>query len=312
LLVLCDLPETKAVPRLSVIVPHLNDDSGLELTLISILENRGRDIEVLIVHDGRYSDPYGLDQDEAALIEADRGTGLMSQVNLATVSSCSPYIQVIMPGTIVDRGWYEESIALLADGQVSAICQPIACEESGEVVVGLESSALPHRRVTGHSSKAGSPLLLGSVFRKRTLKALGGWMEGVSREIAEVEMALMLSSLGIRISISESVCLEAPKAKACGLESGYEIGHACGQLACAYSAVEGSGIAIDSIVQRLGHLASGLMSPKTVAERLGWVMGIRNREYASIIQDRLALAEEAIGKQPTTLAILSPNQRKAA
>jgi hypothetical protein len=312
------LPESIAVPRLSIIVPHLHDDSGLELTLLSILENRGRDLEVLISHDGSYTDPYSLGQDEAVLIESRKGSSLSSQLNLAVASACSPYIQVLMPGTVLENGWYNEALEIISNPShsISAVCSPIACNDSDEIIVGLSGESLPHRRVTGKASLVAGPLIFGSVIRKRLFNAVGGWMEGCNREIAEVEFALLIEALDMEISIAETVGIYAPKRIVHGVEAGYEIGHACGQLACAYSSIEDSGVIISSLAQRLGHLASGLMSPKTVAERLGWVMGIRNREYVLKIRDRIVAATEALSQQPDSSSrsnsSLSTERRRAA
>jgi hypothetical protein len=279
--------ESIEVPRLSIIVPHNHDDSGLELTLVSILENRDKDFEVLIAHNGCYSDPYGLDQDEVILIESEPDASFTEQLNLAIASACSPLIQVILPGAVVQPQWCEESIGLMKDKSISAICMPVGNAENNEVYFGISSGSLPHRRVTQSHEDLAGPLLCGGVFRKRTLRSIDGWLNASQREIAEVEFALLTAAMDIEIAIAEEVTIQAPKRVAVGNEAGYEIGRTCGQLACAYASIEGTGVVIDSVAKRLGHLASGLMSPKTVAERLGWVMGIRDRSLVSTIQARL-------------------------
>ena len=48
-----------SVPRLSIIIPHRNDQL-LEETILSVLENRPRDCEIIVAHDGSYCDPYQL------------------------------------------------------------------------------------------------------------------------------------------------------------------------------------------------------------------------------------------------------------
>ncbi|MBU6174315.1 MAG: hypothetical protein KGQ60_10955, partial [Planctomycetes bacterium] len=79
-----------------------------------------------------------------------------------------------------------------------------------------------------------------------------------------------------------------------GSESSYEVGRLCGLLACAYGSVEGSRVQVDSLAKQLGHLASGLVSPKSVAERLGWVIGIRDHSWEKEIRDRLHAAAERL------------------
>ena len=289
------------MPHLSIIVPHIHDDSGLEITLLSILENRDSDSEILVVHDGGYRDPYGLDQDEAVLIETSKGLSLTSQINLAIASACSPYIQVLMPGSIVESGWYDEALDVMGNQSVSVVCLPIQNDVTGEVYTGLSADSLPHRRVVDQSVGIGGPLLCGGVFRKRALDAMGGWLEQIQREAAEVELALLMSALDLKIAIAETAGIHASKRVAAGFESGYEMGHECGQLACAYASIEETGIVIDSLARRLGHLASGLMSPKTVAERLGWVMGIRNRAYVKTVRERFESAAASLSSGPSTI-----------
>ena len=302
------------MPRLSIIVPHLHDDSGLELTLLSILESRESDFEIVIAHDGRYRDPYELDQDEAILIESESGASFANQLNLAVASACSPIIQIILPGCVVDAHWCDEALQLMNDKSVAAVCLPVRDIASNEVYFGLAGESLPHRRVAPLAQNAVAPLLCGGVFRKGMLKNLGGWFEPCQREIAEVEFALLASAMEIEIQVAREVTLKAPKRVATGQEAGYEIGRACGQLACAYAAIEESGVVIDSLARRLGHLAGGLMSPKTVAERLGWVMGIRDRSYVRSMHSRLESAGAALdaGNRTILMNRASQPQRRAA
>ena len=299
------------MPRLSIIVPHLHDDSGLELTLLSILENRESDFEILIAHNGHYGDPYGLDQDEAIMIESANDASFSEQLNLAVASACSPIVQVLLPGSVVDRGWCDEAVHLMKDKSVAAVCQPVGDSTSNEVFLGLSGESLPHRRVTRLEQCVAAPLLCGGVFRKRMLKNISGWLEPCQREVAEVEFALLASVMDLEIEVVQDISIRAPRKVAVGNEAGYEIGRACGQLACAYASIEGTGIVIDSMARRLGHLAGGLMSPKTVAERLGWVMGIRDRTFVNAIQSRLATASASIESEQTALPISSDRRRAA-
>ena len=303
------------VPRLSIIVPHLHDDSGLEVTLLSILENRDSDFEVIIVHDGHYQDPYSLNQDEVVLIESKVNASFSEQLNLATASACSPIIQVLLPGSVVGQKWCNESLHLMKDKTVAAICVPVGDTATQDVFVGLSGESLPHRRVTQTDQNVAAPLFCGGVFRKRLLRNIGGWMEPSSREISEVEFALLANALELEIEVASEVTIHASKRTAVGDEAGFEIGRACGQLACAYANVEGTGVVLDSFARRLGHLASGLMSPKTVAERLGWVMGIRDRSLVQSIGQRLETAIIVIAEENQALQLngFQPfNNRRAA
>lgn len=280
------------MPRLSIIVPHLQDDSGLESTLLSLLENRIDDCEILVAHTGDYRDPYGLQEDEVILIETSSKSSLAEQLNLATKTACSSSVQYLLPGATVTANWAEEALELMRDSSVSSVCVPVRDDNADAVFIGIDSRSLPHRRVTDQLRYCASPLLCGGVFRKKTLSNIGGWFGPTVRETAEVEYALMANALDLQTAVASESTILADRRVAMGKDPSYEIGHACGQLACAYGAIEDSGVVVDSVAKRLGHLASGLMSPKTVAERLGWVMGIRDRSFAKMIEERLIAAED--------------------
>lgn len=280
------------MPRLSIIVPHLKDDAGLESTLLSILENRNNEIEIIIAHDGSYSDPYELGQDEAILIESQQDAPFSSQINLAIAASCSPFVQILLPNSTVTDLWYTEAMRLMNQSdEVLAVSVPVRCSQTNSVVYGLSGAALPHRRMADKPEATGGLSLCGSVFRKRLFKATNGLMEGCKREVAEVELALLMESFGIEFAIAEHATIQAMPRTANGQEAGYEIGYQCAQLANAYVSLEESDVVLGTWTQRLGHLASGLMNPKTVAERLGWVMGIRSRDYVQTIRNRIEAAE---------------------
>jgi hypothetical protein len=310
------LLESIEVPRLSIIVPHLHDDSSLEVTLLSLLENRESDLEILIVHDGRYDDPYGLDQDEVTLIEAQPNAKLSDQLNLAVASAHGPVVQVLMPGVIVEPNWFDEALQIFRKQSTFAVCQPIVDASSNELFVGLSGESLPHRRVANSAKQTVAPLLCGGYFRKSVLEQIGGWLGACQREMAEVEMALLMASLELQVEVLTRNAMQAPNCVACGRESSYEIGRCCGQLACAYASISESGIAIDSMAQRLGHLAGGLMNPKSVAERLGWVLGIRDKSFVERVQSRFETACDTLSETVEVITMKrysgSNEQKRAA
>ena len=67
---------------LACIIPVIGDTEGLETTLLSVLERRTDDCEVLVVLNSPYSDPYRL-QGEIQFLQAPQGTGLVGCINSA-------------------------------------------------------------------------------------------------------------------------------------------------------------------------------------------------------------------------------------
>ncbi len=299
------------MPRLSIIVPHLNDDLGLEATLLSILENRPEDCEVLIAHTGGYPDPYDLGRDEAVLVQVPTDSGLCSQLNDSIAASCAPLVHILLPGATVESGWIDVAVERFRDRSLTALGIPVLSTTTGDVCFGLDGSALPHRRIALSRARFAAPSLCGSVYRRKTLLKIGHFFSHAAREVAEVEFALLCRGLDLNVDVLDRPTIRATQRVAMGSDPNYEIGLNIGRLACAYGPIEASGVVVDSLAKRLGHLAGGLMSPKTVAERLGWVMGIRDKSWVRTIEDRLAQATAAMEESSATLPMhgTSPIER---
>lgn len=294
------------MPRLSIIVPFQHDEAALETTLLSLLENRPRDVEVLLAHNGSYHDPYGLGADELIVVETQRDISLVGLINEGLSATGSPIVHILLPGMEVGRGWVEPAVSAFQEQHVSAAMPVVREIDSLDTCFyGLDAAALPRRMLINHFSSnhpqpAVTPLLAGGFFRRRTMLGLGGWLDCGSRVAAEVDLGLAFRSLELDCAVLPDHLLLAPSGTCESHEGNYAIGQTTGQLALAYSEVPDSGVVIDSIVTRLGHLASGLMNPRTVAERLGWVLGVRDRSLVSRIANRIEGARQSLGASTTS------------
>jgi hypothetical protein len=301
------------VLRLSIIVLHQDDDAKLENTLLSLLENRNeKHHEIILVHDGSYSDPYRLSEDEVQLIDSSGSDGIIGQINLAISIARSPNVQVLFPGVTVEANWSDEAIRQLANPGIACVGTPCKLDHENKTIYGLDQRALPHRRFVQKQNEPAAPMLCGTIFRKKTLQLVGGLNATLPREGAEIELQLLFAAMELESSISPTSRLSGPRRAVEGLDIGYETGRQCGQIACAFGMVEGSGVEVDSLAKQLSHLAGGLMNPKTVAERLGWVMGIRDRSLAKSIRDRLISAADRLDEAVEQDRISSNNYRRAA
>jgi hypothetical protein len=290
------------VPRLSLIVPFQHDNVALEKTLVSILESREADYELLIVHNGAYRDPYQLGNDEAIVVESPHDASLVDQLNLAVGAACAGVIQVLLPDTTVEHGWAFDALELMMQRpDLHAVCMPIEDPNTKVKVVGIDGAAIPHRRVTEVVARSHAPLACGGMFRRKTLLQLGGWFNQSSLELAELEFAILVGALEFAIGTTDHCGIRAKRRIAAGIDSGFEMGKASGMLAHAFGEIADSGVQVDSLARRLGHLASGLMNPKSVAERLGWVLGVRDRSWVSSIRNRFDSAVKVFAPTSSVL-----------
>ncbi len=299
------------MPRLSIIVPYLENDAQFESTILSILENRSTDFELIIPHRGDFSDPYRLGGDEAVLIECSPSDSLITRINLATSAACSAVVETLLPGTVVQSGWAEAGLSLLSDSSVHAVCMPLIDPQTEAPYIGLDGRAIPHRRVTSSVNSCVGPLLCGGLLRRKTMCTLGGWFDHPMIEVAELELAILAEEINLLIECSPESLIACPKSIAVRQEFGFDIGKACGSLACAFASIPNSGIELDSIVRRLGHLATGLINPKTAAERLGWVLGIGDRSLKKSIHQRLEHATHHLAT-PVSIPIHGDRSKHAS
>ena len=133
------------MPRLSLIVPFQCDSQALENTLVSVLELRSPDDELLIVHRGVYQDPYGLQGNEAKVLETPASSSLAEQLNIAVQNATGDVLQVVLPGAVLEPDWCVDALAAFDELDVDMIALGV----SGSVVSGagtsfcLEKGALP-------------------------------------------------------------------------------------------------------------------------------------------------------------------------
>lgn len=277
-----------------MIVPFQRDENALESTLLSVLEARTEHDELIIVHGGEYTDPYQLGGDEAVVLESESEASLADQLNLAASVACSPVVQVIQPGIQVRNGWADQSLARMETDRLDYLALPIADSVSGDTIYGLDARELPHRRIARRSQQCGGPILGGSMIRRRTLLQMGGWCDSIPAELIDVEWAILSTMLELRGGVQTDVGLVTTQRNILQPIVSYELGKGCGMLACAYGEIADSGISIEPLVRRLGNLATGLMNPKLAAERLGWVLGVRDRSLVHRITERVEAAREGI------------------
>jgi GT2 family glycosyltransferase len=107
------------VARASVIIPVLGDPRQMEDTLVSVLENRPADCQVIVVFNQPYDDPYEL-AGEVDFIEAPTGAGWAECVNRAVAHSSGEVVFVVHCAVEVEPGWLEAATEALARPGVAA------------------------------------------------------------------------------------------------------------------------------------------------------------------------------------------------
>ncbi len=189
---------------LSIVIPALGDHAALEQTLVTILENRPPNCEVLVVLNAPYDDPYQL-EDEVRFVKAERGSNWAACVNRALPQCQSPVVHPIDAGVDATLDWTAAALAHFADPQVAAVA-PLICDRQtpGKVLCdgveyfpsGRVSRRLKKRRAgQSEARRVLGPSHLGGFYRLQAVRMVGGFTTSLAARASDVDMALQLQHL---------------------------------------------------------------------------------------------------------------------
>lgn len=105
--------------RLSVVIAAA-DVVGLEDTLVSVLENRPHDCDIVVALGAPYDDPWNI-RDEVTFVESPRGSGLVGCINAGVAAATGDVIHVLASGWLATEGWAEAALEHFTRRRVAAV-----------------------------------------------------------------------------------------------------------------------------------------------------------------------------------------------
>ncbi|MGE0757371.1 MAG: glycosyltransferase family 2 protein [Pirellulaceae bacterium] len=202
--------------RLSIVIPCRVVDERVEETLVSVLENRPRDCQVVVVTAVPYEDPYDL-ADEVCFVASDGQATPVQLVNRGFQEATADIVHVLMPGTRVVEGWTANVPEHFTIAEVAMVA-PVVVESATDhraLCVGIGYRASGVRRVIGAGTRlAGRPLatsavlgpsLVAGFYRRDVVAALGYFDERMEPACADIDMALAAHELGL-VAVVEPTC----------------------------------------------------------------------------------------------------------
>ena len=174
--------------------------------MLSVLENRPRNCEILVVLGQSYEDPYQL-SDEVRFLPA-LGSGFAACLNLGINTTSAPIVHLLACGSTVSEGWTESAMAHFGDPCVAAVA-PLVLDpvRSGRVVAagmeyrpggktrplcqGRSVKELPDgpRRILAPHRWAG-------FYRKSAWETAGQFSVALGNSVAGIDLGLTLHHLG--------------------------------------------------------------------------------------------------------------------
>jgi hypothetical protein len=166
---------------LSVVVPVI-DATGLEETLVSILEHRPDNCEVVVALATPYDDPWNI-REEVTFIDAAKGSGLVGCVTAGMAEANGDVIHVLAAGWKATAGWTNAAIRHFANPNVAAVVPLTVAEADREqpVSAGIRRTAGGRSVTVVPRCKAGG-IVTGALPSAPLLEA-GFWRADVIREI---------------------------------------------------------------------------------------------------------------------------------
>jgi hypothetical protein len=210
------------VPRLAIVICAVGNIESLETTLVSVLENRPDDCEIVVALNAPYADPYDL-ADEVRFLAPEAGGSTSAAINRALTVVRAPFVHLVASGCRVREGWAEAALLRFGDRQVASVV-PLVWDgqASGRLLaagVGYRPSGrrvLIGRGLTTLEAQLQhhiiGPCGFAGFYRKAALDFVGGFCPRLSWRQADADVALALRHAGFSVAIEPRSNLEATRA----------------------------------------------------------------------------------------------------
>jgi hypothetical protein len=195
------------VTELTIVIFATHDVAPLEETLLSVLENRPDDCEIVVAHPSSYDDPYDL-ASEVQFIELPSTTDPLTCIQAGIDANESEFVHLLAAGHRVQAGWHDEALDAFDDPQVAMVTPLVLRADAPHRVVslGVKYSAGGSRKVcrTGRVDRIAQvlrrgvhgPTLAAGFYRREALEAVGGLSPSVGAGFADVDVARSLQTIG--------------------------------------------------------------------------------------------------------------------
>ena len=197
------------MPRLTILIPCVGGAAEFDATLVSVLQHRPADCEVLVVHTEPYDDPYDLDG-EVQFLRTDRSCKLVDLLNEGLAAADGQIVHILRCGLEVTEGWTDGAVDRFSAADVAAV-SPLVMEADRTTLaaagvkwtVGGSRRVVADQRVLQGGSgrlRAGilGPTLAAGFYRREVLQALGGFDARLDERYADVDVALAIAALDFR------------------------------------------------------------------------------------------------------------------
>lgn len=205
---------TASAPRLSIVIPAA-DVAALEETLLTVLENRPADCEIVVALAVNYDDPWNI-AEEVHFVATPAGSSRVACTNVGVAATTGEVVHVLAAGWRATAGWADAALAAFADPAVAAVVPVgVAADDPGRIVAtGVRRSAggragliVPprsRRRIESFDATAAAapaaPALEAGFWRADVL-ADGGLATACGDDLATADASAAIACAGGRVVV---------------------------------------------------------------------------------------------------------------
>ena len=194
----------------SIIIPNVGPERAFDDTLASVLRSQSAQCQIIVAHDGSYSDPYDLRR-EVTFAQPDSSSNDMSSLpallNAAIQASTCPLTLVLRPGTELPESWIVSVASAFEDPSVGSVAVPVVHAEKPDRIVtgGITLGAGLNRQLIGAGQrlkkrstakfKPVGPTLWAGLYRTSLLKTVAPLCERMEASYLDADIALASRTL---------------------------------------------------------------------------------------------------------------------
>lgn len=283
--------------RLTIILPALGTDSQLEETLVSVLQNRPDDCDLLVAHLGPYADPYDL-AEEVNFLELPEKTGLLPALDAAIEAADSDYVHILAPGAEVEEGWTEAALTHFRNALVAAVAPATTIRGASTTYQGITTGWAGSSQLCLPGNSASGPAWWSAFYRRQAVIDCGGFDAEIGPALADLDLALTLRRLGYRtesepqsrITLNDLPAIDSPTA--------WEAARAAERFHRRHGAEQGwwgAWIGYPSAIA--GEIFGGLTNGRAAMSIAGRISGYLEGDHAKNYDARLATMPKAIAPE---------------
>ncbi len=264
------VPKIPSIPRLSIIVPVGENEAAFEETLVSVLENRPAGCEVLVAHDGSYTDRFNIG-DEVKFVASPSGE-VIDAVTAGAEAARARFVHVLAPGFQAVEDWTGPAMDKF-EYHDAAVVAPVICDQSTNQVVAAGWQDTGFRlcqplgegetTLTRQSAAAiTGAYLQASFWRREVLQSLAAAFDAPTVGEASYAYAHLVNQAGWKCVLAEESILTTTQRVSDWDASSYKRGRH-------YRAIRKAVTLHEKSMPLLVNLLRGIAHPSSFAETLG-------------------------------------------